>query len=103
MLNGSFFPFSVVPGIFTLRFVRYFSSILYGCRAPDVRSSVITSTGTSLSPATGELALPLAGTMLSGPVAGGDCVDKGFATAFEPAAACSFAPELVEGSAAGIV
>jgi len=28
-----------------LRFFRYFSSILYGCLAPLVRSSIITSTG----------------------------------------------------------
>lgn len=29
----------------TLRFLRYFSSILYGCRAPVVSSSIITSVG----------------------------------------------------------
>jgi hypothetical protein len=45
ILNGSFFPFSVTPGTLTFRFVRYFSSILYGWRAPDVSSKVITNTG----------------------------------------------------------
>ena len=44
MLYGSFFPLSVILGTLTLRFVRYFSSILYGCRAPDVRSKVIRRT-----------------------------------------------------------
>jgi len=41
MLYGSFLPLSVTPGTFTFRFVRYFSSILYGWRAPDVKSNVI--------------------------------------------------------------
>ena len=45
ILNGSFFPFSVTPGTVTFRFAKYFSSILYGCRAPDVRSNVITRAG----------------------------------------------------------
>jgi hypothetical protein len=45
MLYGSFLPPSVKAGTTTFRFVRYFSSSLYGCRAPDVRRSVISSTG----------------------------------------------------------
>jgi hypothetical protein len=102
MLNGSFFPLSVVPGIVTLRFVRYLSSILYGCLAPDVSSNVITRTGTSLSPATGE-AGPVTGTMLSAAVAGGNCVDKGLATGLEERAACSFVAESVDAIAADIV
>lgn len=39
MLNGS------IPSTCTLRFFRYFSSILYGCLAPVVRRSIITSVG----------------------------------------------------------
>lgn len=39
MLYGSMFS------TLTLRFFRYFSSILYGCLAPLVRSSIITRTG----------------------------------------------------------
>jgi len=39
MLYGSMFSTLI------LRFLRYFSSILYGCLAPLVRSSMMTSTG----------------------------------------------------------
>lgn len=39
MLYGS------IASALTLRFLRYFSSILYGCRAPVVSSRVITTTG----------------------------------------------------------
>jgi hypothetical protein len=53
MLNGSFFPLSVTPGTLTFRFVKYFSSILYGCRAPDVSSNVITRTGPASVATTG--------------------------------------------------
>ena len=45
ILKGSFRPVSVTPGTVTLRFVRYFSSILYGCLAPDGTSNVMTRTG----------------------------------------------------------
>lgn len=34
-----------IASTLTLRFLRYFSSILYGCRAPVVSSNVITTTG----------------------------------------------------------
>ena len=47
MLNGSFFPLSVTPGTSTFRFVKYFSSILYGWRAPVPSNSVITNTGSA--------------------------------------------------------
>jgi len=53
MLNGSFLPVDVVPGTFTFRLVKYFSSILYGCRAPEVRSNVMTRTGPSSLATTG--------------------------------------------------
>lgn len=39
MLTGSF------PGTLTFRFLRYFSSILYGCRAPVFKSKVIIKDG----------------------------------------------------------
>lgn len=45
IVRGSFFPFSVTPGTATERLVKYFSSILYGWRAPDVSSKVIKSLG----------------------------------------------------------
>jgi hypothetical protein len=46
MLSGSFLPLSVVSGTLTPRFIKYFSSILYGCRAPvEERSNVIITTG----------------------------------------------------------
>jgi hypothetical protein len=44
MLKGSFFPGSDDSGTLTFLFVKYLSSILYGCRAPDVRSSVMRQT-----------------------------------------------------------
>jgi hypothetical protein len=53
MLNGSFFPADVVPGTFTFRFVKYFSSILYGCRAPEVSSNVMIRTGPASLATTG--------------------------------------------------
>jgi hypothetical protein len=62
MLNGSFFPADVVPGTFTFRFVRYFSSILYGCRAPEVSSNVMTRTGPASLATTGV-------SIASGPIA----------------------------------
>lgn len=47
----------------TLRFLRYFSSILYGCRAPVVSSSMITTTGPF------ELSGFAAGVSVDGPIA----------------------------------
>lgn len=57
MLYGS------IASTFTLRFFKYFSSILYGCRAPVVSSKVITTTGPL------ELSGFAAGTSVEGPIA----------------------------------
>lgn len=64
ILNGSFLPASVIPGTLTFRFARYFSSILYGCRAPDVNNNVITRTGPASLPDTGA-----GGLSVDGPIA----------------------------------
>lgn len=45
MLNGSFLPPSVIPGTSTFRLIKYLSSILYGCLAPDANNNVMTRTG----------------------------------------------------------
>ena len=57
MLYGS------IASTVTLRFFKYFSSILYGCLAPVVRSSIITSTGPF------ELSGAAAGVSVEGPMA----------------------------------
>jgi hypothetical protein len=51
--KGSFFPLSVNSVTVTFLFVKYFSSILYGCRAPDVNKRVMINTGASVDTATG--------------------------------------------------
>lgn len=45
MLKGSGRPASVTSGMVTFLRLRYFPSILYGCRLPDVRSRVMLQTG----------------------------------------------------------
>lgn len=57
MLYGS------MASIATLRFFKYLSSILYGCLAPVVRSSIITNTGPF------ELSGAAAGVSVEGPMA----------------------------------
>lgn len=51
-----------MPGTLTPRFVKYLSSILYGCLAPDVSSRVITRTGPASFARTGV-------DIVSGPIA----------------------------------
>ena len=63
ILYGSFLPVSVTPGTFTLRLIRYFSSILYGCLAPDVRRRVITRIGPA------SLITGVGGVSVDGPIA----------------------------------
>lgn len=50
MLKGSGWPSSVVSGISTFLLLKYFASILYGCRLPEVRRRVMLHTGPSLPP-----------------------------------------------------
>lgn len=45
MLKGSGWPSSVTSGMSTFLLCRYFASILYGCRLPDVKSNVMLQMG----------------------------------------------------------